>query len=566
VSGLSFDDLVAVAALGVSRKGFAAAELAGPAAGYAGVVDSGDPAAALLDAAALLTVAARAGARPERGVAAPPAAAAVTAAGERELSARGARLLTRIGGLDRQRGPARSGGELLGGLLTAMRDAGYVLPAPLLPALLDLASRSAALRPLVVPVLGARGRWLAGHRTEWQRVAGAGAGSGSEADAGGTETDVDGPEVWRVGTPGERRAYLARLRERDPRAGRELLAAGWPREAKAERAGLLALLAPGLSADDEEFLEGALDDRAGEVREAARTLLGALPGSAFSRRGAERAAGALRLAGQGRQAGLTAHVPDDADKAAARDGIEARSPARQVDARAWQLTQLIAGAPLAGWTARLGMTPAELMALPVAGAAAVDVRAGWRLAAVRQAAVRRAVARQATGTAGGGSAETSDAADPELADWAFALLSADGGSVTRPLAVWVPDAVLAGLLPAGLRAGRAAAMLTDVSAGARLPQVQPVKLELASHPVPWPPVLADAALAALARAAARPALAELTQALLDTAGPGMPATGAKDYAAGLTALADAVPPAWLPELLSAAETIALRRAFLAELR
>jgi hypothetical protein len=109
-------------------------------------------------------------------------------------------------------------------------------------------------------------------------------------------------------------------------------------------------------------------------------------------------------------------------------------------------------------------------------------------------------------------------------------------------------------------------MLADVSADARLPQVQPVRLELASHPVPWPPVLADAVLATLARAVARPALTELTQAVLDTAGRGMPAIGAKDYAAELTALADAMPQGWMPELLAAAETIALRRAFLAELR
>ncbi len=99
--------------------------------------------------------------------------------------------------------------------------------------------------------------------------------------------------------------------------------------------------------------------------------------------------------------------------------------------------------------------------------------------------------------------------------------------MNRPLFVWVPDTVLANLLPASLRAGRAAAMLADVSADARLPQVQPVRTELAGHPVPWPPVLADAALAALARAAARPALTELTQAVLDTASRGMPATGGR---------------------------------------
>ena len=293
-----------------------------------------------------------------------------------------------------------------------MRDAGYVLPAPLLPEMLDIGSRTAALRPLVVPVLGARGRWLAGHRADWRQAAGTPSGRDRRggADAGAGAGDQDGAEAWRVGTPGERRAYLAGLRERDPRAGRELLAAGWPREAKEERAALLGALARGLSADDEEFLEDALGDRAAEVREAARTLLAWLPGSAFSRRCAERAAGALRLAGHGRDARLTARVPGDVDKAAARDGIEVPSPAGLVDARAWRISQLIAGAPLADWTTRLGMTPAELVTLPVEGAAAVDVRAGWRLAVVREAAARRAGARQAPAAVGSAPAGKSAAA------------------------------------------------------------------------------------------------------------------------------------------------------------
>ena len=137
--------------------------------------------------------------------------------------------------------------------------------------------------------------------------------------------------------------------------------------------------------------------------------------------------------------------------------------------------------------------------------------------------------------------------------------------MNRPSSVWAPDVVLAGLLPGDLRAARAAGMLADISADARLPQLQPVRSELASHPVPWPPVLADAVLATLARVVPRQALTELTHAVLDTAGRGMPATGARDYAAELTRLADSMPQAWLPEVLAAAETITLRRAFIAEL-
>jgi hypothetical protein len=225
VSGVSFDDLVAVAALGVSRKGFAAAELDGLAAGYAGVLDARDPAAALLDAAALLTVAGRAGVLPPRasrgdghdetaggGPATGLAGDAIAWAGrERELSARGGRLLARLGGLDRQRGTVVKDTVLLADLLIAMRDADYVLPAPLLPALLDIASHTAALRPLAASVLGPRGVWLAGHRTDWREVADAGpavgaprggrarpAGAGRRAERGGTRARrAGGRPRWR---------------------------------------------------------------------------------------------------------------------------------------------------------------------------------------------------------------------------------------------------------------------------------------------------------------------------------------------------------------------------------
>src|SRR6202035_4931678 len=68
---LSYDDLVAAATVAITRRTLAVTGLGGAAAGYDGVLDAGDPAAALLDAAALLTVARRAGVQPRRGVTVP---------------------------------------------------------------------------------------------------------------------------------------------------------------------------------------------------------------------------------------------------------------------------------------------------------------------------------------------------------------------------------------------------------------------------------------------------------------------------------------------------------------
>ena len=66
---VSFDDLVTAATVGVSRKPLAITGLDGPAAGHAEVLDAANQAAALLDAAALMTVAGRAGFQPEHLVA-----------------------------------------------------------------------------------------------------------------------------------------------------------------------------------------------------------------------------------------------------------------------------------------------------------------------------------------------------------------------------------------------------------------------------------------------------------------------------------------------------------------
>jgi hypothetical protein len=139
------------------------------------------------------------------------------------------------------------------------------------------------VRPAVGTVLGARGRWLAGHRAQWQRAvyqaraAGIAAGDGNDTgDGAGTSTGTsaagttaagtgrepaapaaDGAAdtaqaeltAWRTGDRDARRALLAEARRRDPAAGRELLRSGWKGETAFDRTALLYLLRDGLSAD-----------------------------------------------------------------------------------------------------------------------------------------------------------------------------------------------------------------------------------------------------------------------------------------------------------------------------
>ena len=528
----SFDDLVTAATVGLSRKPFALTELAGPAAAVAGVLDTSDPATALLDAAALMTVARRAGYRPEQGIVSSPAAPEEAAP---ELSPRAERSLRQLGGAQLAPGFAAGDKELLADLLKAAGDAGYVASAPLLPDLLDAAVRTTALRPVVAAVLGVRGRWLAGHRADWQRV----------VDARPAATvPSDDPEVWRTGSQAERHAYLAALRERDQNAGRELLAADWARLPADERAALLAALARDLSARDEEFLDAVLDDRASGVRVIAQRLLTRLPRSRFRERATDRATAVLRLERHGERQSLAVTRPANPDAAAVRDGIDVRLPSPSIGVGAWLLTQLIAAVPVGAWTELFGLSPGEFVALPVEprldAARRLDVHAGWRLAAVSQ-----------------GSAE-----------WAQCLLTAgdpdDGDG--RPPAAWPDDQRLAAALPPARRAARAAALLAETKLTPGPAAANRAIAEVGGVPMPWPGGLADAVMIILGRAAPLAALPRLPRGLLDLAARGLPATGGRDYAAELTRLADAHPQNWTPLVRKTAETVLLRRAFLEEIR
>jgi hypothetical protein len=520
---VTYDDLVAAAAIGLSHSPLQVTALAGAAAGHAAVLDSADQAAALLDAAALLSAARRAGVLPVAGITLPPAAAADAAA---ELPAGAARLL-------------RGGSpELLADLLTEAASRGYRAPAPLLPALLDAAAKDATLRPAVAAVLGARGRWLAQHRPDWQRVAGA-AGPGGPVPAGAPV-----PGVWETGNRGERRAYLAALRERDPASARELLAAGWGRENGNDREDLIAVLARGLSSADEAFLEHALDDRRESVRASARRLLARLPDSALRRRAEERAARLLRL--ERHQAGhrLTASLPEAADADAVRDGIVPGPPDPSISVPAWLLTQLIAAAPLTGWVTAFGMDPGRIVRLPLASdLQQVVVHAGWRLAAISQASP----------------------------GWAEALLAVTepAGADKRPPAAWPRDWEVAAVLPGAARASRAAAVVAKAMA------TPDVIAAVAGCERPWPEFLADAVVGALRSilvSAARPDSLAYRHGwpveLANAAGRGAPVTARTDYAAVLARLADTenCPQYWSSALRQAADTIAVRRAFLEEIR
>jgi hypothetical protein len=431
-----------------------------------------------------------------------------------------------------------------------------------LPCLLDAAARNRSLQPSVRAVLGERGRWLAAQRADWQQVAGVAAapapdgatraGPGADAAPPGV-TAPDDVMVWQTGRSGERRNWLAALRRADPAAARDLLAAGWRQETAPDREALLPVLAEQLSGADEPFLEAALDDRKSSVRRTAAGLLATLPGSAFNIRAIARGASLLRVEGDGPDRRLAVAIPQTADAAAIRDGIEAAPPPGRGGHRAWLLTQFIAAVPLPEWGARLGVGPAAAARLPVAGGFRADVHAGWRNAAIAQRDAVWAAALLAV-EAGGGAGGSSGAAGTA------------GRGPGQAVVGWPASAELASLLPPDVRAARAVALLAEAAVSPEAAE------EISACPGPWPHDLAGEMLRYLARdgrwADRDDRVPPVPARLLRAAARKMPAGTGPDYAAALRALASsAFPPgAWADALIRTADLIDLRRLFLQELQ
>ncbi|MFC4032882.1 DUF5691 domain-containing protein [Streptomyces polygonati] len=366
---ITWDDLVGSALLGTERRR------------PSGVVgDAEEAAAGLLDAAAGGVMRRRAGVRP--GVAGErPAVAPADRRPELPVAARrrlGTLLADRVGdGARGRQGAAPNLAELLPQWLAAARREGYRAPAALLPALLDAARSRTDLRADTLALTGPRGLWLAGLNPEWKyalRVGHAGAAASRPEDERETR------RIWEEGLFAERVALLTRSRLADPAHALELLASTWRSERAEDRLMFLDSLRTGLSARDEPFLEEALSDRSRNVRATAAELLSALPGSALAGRMAERARGCVSL-GAG---GVVVEAPYECDAAMERDGVAPKPPSGRGE-RAWWLGQLVDAAPLSAWSAQFGgLTPEQIVALPVLDDWQPDLHAAWCRAAVRQ--------------------------------------------------------------------------------------------------------------------------------------------------------------------------------------
>lgn len=266
--------------------------------------------------------------------------------------------------------------ELLVEFLRQMQGGGLVLPPDLLPTALDVSD--ANLREQLLPVLGERGVWLSQFRPKWNWV------RTGVASLSGRDRDVLQGE-WEHGTIRERCQVLSTIRRADADEGRTWLESTFTQEKAEFRARLLGTFEYGLSIDDVEFLESALDDRSTQVQSVAAYLLSQLTESAFANRMQARAEAMLsQTPDADRECGfqLTCEPPEKYDKTWKRDGIASKPPTGQ-GKRAYWAEAVLSAIPPSHWATRFDATPEQLIEAARGGTFDRPILKAWTTAAAR---------------------------------------------------------------------------------------------------------------------------------------------------------------------------------------
>lgn len=152
---------------------------------------------------------------------------------------------------------------LLGYFLFICNKNNKVIPAQLVPQLLNKGLSQKEFREDLLLCCGETGRWLCSLRKEWSPF----------------QLETEGEDIWGTGTLENRKNYLLSLRKRDPQKARQLLESCINEENAATRQAFVEIMKESLSLDDTPFLESLLNDKSQKVKDIALQYLRRIQGS-----------------------------------------------------------------------------------------------------------------------------------------------------------------------------------------------------------------------------------------------------------------------------------------------
>ena len=262
---VDWDQLIANAALGTDTSGSLTGALPGELGRAAAAIPAGTAAAQLLDIAALVTLAERAGGPVRRGTtrSAPPPA--------ESRKAVSSTVATALQGMFSDAAARLFPMGVLPEMLRAVDNAGRRLPSFLLPTVLDLARRDLRLLDAGPGAVGTLGPWLAAENPDWSLPAAFLVGTA------GDPAVLPPVRWWSAATPSVRNAWFAGFRRAHRAAAAALLESEWRRLANSDRTILVATLGRDLTADDERVIRTSSTSDHGELRSLGEQLLARLP-------------------------------------------------------------------------------------------------------------------------------------------------------------------------------------------------------------------------------------------------------------------------------------------------
>ena len=206
-----------------------------------------------------------------------------------------------------------------------------------------------------LPVIGNRGRWLALRTPRLDKCI---AAINVES-----LSDDETENFWQTENMYARNLLLQKIRKSNPAKGLELISSTWQEDKAEERKTFLSTMIDGLSMEDESFLENALDDRSGEVRQVAVELLSRLPQSGLVQRQIERIQPYIRWKPGSllRKAQLEFSFPEQITKDMARDGIQKQLINRNWGEKATYLFQILRCIPPNYWNEKFQKKPQDLL-------------------------------------------------------------------------------------------------------------------------------------------------------------------------------------------------------------